>query len=124
MLLRPNTIQHVGEEEKQDVKNTHKYYKIHYIYIYIYICIRLLLYIYSTRHHEKRHGNAQCRRKNIISNSRKLFSNLIFVISNGRGVGLATLPPSVSRTSENVEASTSRNPKGLHVPYRDNFTLP
>jgi hypothetical protein len=25
--------------------------------------------------------------------------------------------------SENVEASTSRNPKGLHGLYRDNFTL-
>jgi hypothetical protein len=26
--------------------------------------------------------------------------------------------------SENVGASTSRNPKGLHGLYRDNFTLP
>jgi hypothetical protein len=26
--------------------------------------------------------------------------------------------------SENVRASTSRNPKGLHGLYRDNFTLP
>jgi hypothetical protein len=26
--------------------------------------------------------------------------------------------------SENVEASTSRNSKGLHGLYRDNFTLP
>jgi hypothetical protein len=25
--------------------------------------------------------------------------------------------------SENVGASTSRNPKGLHVPYRENFTF-
>jgi hypothetical protein len=25
---------------------------------------------------------------------------------------------------ENVEASTSRNPKGLHGLYGDNFTLP
>jgi hypothetical protein len=40
-----------------------------------------------------------------------------------RGVGLTTLPPSVSRLSENVGASTSRNPKGLHGLYRDNFTL-
>jgi hypothetical protein len=30
------------------------------------------------------------------------------------GVGLTTLPQSVSRISENVGASTSRNPKGLH----------
>jgi hypothetical protein len=30
----------------------------------------------------------------------------------------------VSRMSENVGASTSRNPKGLHGLYRDNFTLP
>jgi hypothetical protein len=36
---------------------------------------------------------------------------------------LANLPPSVSRMSENVGASTSRNPKGLHGLYRDNFTL-
>jgi hypothetical protein len=26
--------------------------------------------------------------------------------------------------SENVGASTSRNPKGLHSLYRDNFTIP
>jgi hypothetical protein len=32
--------------------------------------------------------------------------------------------PSMSRMSENVGASTSRNPKGLHGLYRDNFTLP
>jgi hypothetical protein len=30
----------------------------------------------------------------------------------------------MSRMSENVGASTSRNPKGLHGLYRDNFTLP
>jgi hypothetical protein len=29
----------------------------------------------------------------------------------------------VSRMSENVGASTSRNPKGLHGLYRDNFTF-
>jgi hypothetical protein len=33
---------------------------------------------------------------------------------NGRRVGLTTLPPSVSRMSENVGASTSRKPKVLH----------
>jgi hypothetical protein len=34
------------------------------------------------------------------------------------------LPPSVSRMSENVGASTSRKPKDLHSLYMDNFTLP
>jgi hypothetical protein len=43
-------------------------------------------------------------------------------VKSGRSVGLTTLPPSVSRVSENVGASTSRNPKGLHGLYRDNFT--
>jgi hypothetical protein len=38
-------------------------------------------------------------------------------------VGLTTWPPSMSRISENVRASTARNPKGLHGLYRDNFTL-
>jgi hypothetical protein len=37
--------------------------------------------------------------------------------------GLTTLPPSMSRMSGNVGASTSRNPKGLHGLYRENFTL-
>jgi hypothetical protein len=37
-----------------------------------------------------------------------------------RRVGMTTLPPSVSRMSENVGASTSHNPKGLHGLYRDN----
>jgi hypothetical protein len=32
-------------------------------------------------------------------------------------------PPSVNRMSENVRASTSRNPKALHGLYRDNFTF-
>jgi hypothetical protein len=40
-----------------------------------------------------------------------------------RRVGLTTLPPSVSRMSEDVGASTSRNPKGLHGLYGDNFTF-
>jgi hypothetical protein len=40
----------------------------------------------------------------------------------GRRVGLTTLPPSVCRMSENVGALTSRNPKGLHGLYGDNFT--
>jgi hypothetical protein len=33
------------------------------------------------------------------------------------------LAPSVRRISENVGASTSRNPKGLHGLYGDNFTF-
>jgi hypothetical protein len=43
---------------------------------------------------------------------------------SGRRLGLTSLPPSMSRMSENVGVSTSRNPKGLHCLYRDNFTLP
>jgi hypothetical protein len=35
-------------------------------------------------------------------------------VKSGRRIGLTTLPPSMSRMSENVGASTSRNPKGLH----------
>jgi hypothetical protein len=35
----------------------------------------------------------------------------------------ADLPPPVSRMTVNVGASTSRNPKGLHCLYRDNFTF-
>jgi hypothetical protein len=45
-------------------------------------------------------------------------------VESGRRVGLTTLPLSVSRMSENVGASTSRNRKALHDMYRDNFTLP
>jgi hypothetical protein len=40
---------------------------------------------------------------------------------SGRRVGLTTLPLSMSRMSENV--GISRNPKGLHGLYKDNFTL-
>jgi hypothetical protein len=42
---------------------------------------------------------------------------------SSRRVGLTTLPPSMNRMSENVGASTSRNTKGLHGLYRENFTL-
>jgi hypothetical protein len=45
-------------------------------------------------------------------------------VKSGRRVGLTTLPPSMSRMSDNVGASTSRNPKGLHGLCGDNFTLP
>jgi hypothetical protein len=41
----------------------------------------------------------------------------------GRRLGLTTLPPSVSRMSENVGASTSHSRKGLHGLYRDSFTF-
>jgi hypothetical protein len=44
-------------------------------------------------------------------------------VNSGGRVGLRTLPPSVNRMSENVGASTSDNPKGLHGLYRDNFTF-
>jgi hypothetical protein len=40
----------------------------------------------------------------------------------GWRVGLTTLPLYMSRVSENVGASTSRNPISLHGLYRDNFT--
>jgi hypothetical protein len=42
---------------------------------------------------------------------------------SGRRVGLTTLPPFMSRMSENVGASTSRNPEGLQGLYGDNFTF-
>jgi hypothetical protein len=44
-------------------------------------------------------------------------------VKSGRRVGLTTLPPYVRRMSENVGASTSRNPKGLRGLYRDSFTF-
>jgi hypothetical protein len=49
--------------------------------------------------------------------------NLPGGVKSGRRVGLTTLLPSMSRMSENVGASTSRNPKGLHDLSRDNFTF-
>jgi hypothetical protein len=42
----------------------------------------------------------------------------------GRPLGLTPLPPSMSRMSESVGASTSRNLQGLHGLHRDSFTLP
>jgi hypothetical protein len=39
----------------------------------------------------------------------------------GRRVGLTILQPSVSQISENVGASISHNPKGLHGLYRYSF---
>jgi hypothetical protein len=43
-------------------------------------------------------------------------------VKRGRCVGLTTLL-SASRMSENVGASTSRKPNGLHGLYRKNFTF-
>jgi hypothetical protein len=43
-------------------------------------------------------------------------SNLPGGVKGGQGVGLTNLPPSVSRVSrQNIGASTSHNPMGLHV---------
>jgi hypothetical protein len=57
------------------------------------------------------------------ASSRNEYQESSWGLKSGRRVGLTTLPPSVSQMSENVEASTSRNPKGLHALYRDNFTF-
>jgi hypothetical protein len=42
---------------------------------------------------------------------------------SGRRLELTSLPQSVSRMSENVGSSTSRNSIGLHGMYRDTFTF-
>jgi hypothetical protein len=44
-------------------------------------------------------------------------------VKGGRRVGLTTLPPSLNRMSENVGASNSHSPKGLHALYKDSFTF-
>jgi hypothetical protein len=54
----------------------------------------------------------------------KLAPGIFLGVKSGWHVGLTTLPPSVCQMSENVGASTSCNPKGLHGLYMDNFTLP
>jgi hypothetical protein len=46
--------------------------------------------------------------------STRNLKNETWGVKYGRCVGLTTLPPSVSRLSKNVGASTSRNPRGLH----------
>jgi hypothetical protein len=51
---------------------------------------------------------------------KKLVPQIILGVKSGPRVGLTTLPLSMSQMSENVGASTSRNPKGLHGLYRDN----
>jgi hypothetical protein len=54
--------------------------------------------------------------------SRTMVDSGIFLgVKSGRRVGLTTLPPSMSRMSENVGASSSRNPKGLHGLYWQNL---
>jgi hypothetical protein len=55
---------------------------------------------------------------------KKLVPEIFLGVKSGRRVELTTLPPSMNLMSENVGASTSRNPKGLHVLYSDNLTLP
>jgi hypothetical protein len=52
-----------------------------------------------------------------------LVSGIFLGVKSGWRVGLTTLLPSMSRMSENVGASTSRNPKGLHSLYKENFTF-
>jgi hypothetical protein len=58
-----------------------------------------------------------------LSVQQKWASGIFLGVKSGRRVGQTTLPPSVSQMSENVGASTSRNPTGLHGLYRDNFTF-
>jgi hypothetical protein len=58
-----------------------------------------------------------------LSLKQKWVPGIFLGVKSGRRVGLTTLPPSVSRMSENVGASTPRNPKGLHGLYTDNFTF-
>jgi hypothetical protein len=50
-------------------------------------------------------------------------NELFLAVKSGRRVRLTTLPPSVSRMSENVGASTSHKLMGLHDLYRDNFAF-
>jgi hypothetical protein len=53
----------------------------------------------------------------------KWIPGIFLGVKSGRRVRLTNSPPSVSRISENVGASTSCNPKDLHGLYRDNFTI-
>jgi hypothetical protein len=69
-------------------------------------------------------SNSSCRTMALGSTEPIKWVPEIFLgVKNGRRVGLTTLSPSVSRMSENVGASTSRNPKGLYGLYRDNLTV-
>jgi hypothetical protein len=58
-----------------------------------------------------------------LSLQQKLVPGIFLRVKSGRRVGLATLPAPMSQMSENVGASTSRNPKGLHSLHKDKFTL-
>jgi hypothetical protein len=58
-----------------------------------------------------------------LSLEHKWVPGIFLGVRSGRCVGLTTLPPFVSRMSENVRPSTSRNPKGVHGLYRDKFTF-
>jgi hypothetical protein len=53
----------------------------------------------------------------------EMSTGIFLGVISGRCVRLTTLPPSVNRMSENMGASTSRKPKGLHGLYRENFTF-
>jgi hypothetical protein len=59
-----------------------------------------------------------------LGSTQPLVPGIFLGVKSGRRLGLTTLPLSMSRMSENVGASTYRNPKGLHCLYRENFTLP
>jgi hypothetical protein len=50
-------------------------------------------------------------------------TQLLTEMSTRKLPGGKNRPPSMSRMSENVGASTSRNPKGLHGLHRGNFTF-
>jgi hypothetical protein len=52
-----------------------------------------------------------------LSLQQKWVPGFFLGVKSGRRSGLTTLPPSVSQMSENVGASTSRNPKGPHGLY-------
>jgi hypothetical protein len=68
----------------------------------------------------KEHATYIWRERNIFSTISHLFYHPVYFKT--RCVGLTTMPPSMSRMSENVGTLTSRNPKGLHVLYRETFT--
>jgi hypothetical protein len=58
-----------------------------------------------------------------LSLEQKWVPGIFLRVKSGRRVELTTLPPFMSRMSENVGASTSRNLKDFHDLYRDNFTF-
>jgi hypothetical protein len=58
-----------------------------------------------------------------LGSTQNKYQKSFWGVKSGQLMGLTTLRPSESRMSENVKASTSRKPKGLHALYRDNFTF-